>query len=71
MRFLRDPLPIKDFSTVWRDIGKVIDPLHLRNHRNASCKIDYNPQKCKDMYPDANFMVAEQTFRNRSSITLV
>ena len=33
------------------------DRFYLQNHRNASCKTDYNPQNRKDMYPGANFMV--------------
>ena len=36
--------------------------LHLVNHKRPSCKVLYNPEKVRDTVPEANFMVAEETF---------
>ena len=37
LRILRTPLPLEgDFSNVWSGIGKVIDPLHVKNHKVIS-----------------------------------
>lgn len=63
LKLLRGPLPIEEpFPKVWQEVGKVIDPLHLSNHKNPECQIKYNPSKVKEQIPDANLMVAEQTF---------
>lgn len=50
------------FSSIWQDVGKVIDPLHIKNHKNPDCHEKYNPSKVKSEIPDANLMVCEQTF---------
>lgn len=45
---------------VWTSIIKVIDKLHIRNHKDAKCKTIYNP---KGKVPEGfNTMAAEQTF---------
>ena len=67
LKFLQKPLPTNideeaDFSRVWLDVMKVIDPLHLSNHRRPDCKIKYNPQQVWDVQPNTNFMICEQTF---------
>ena len=63
LKVLRKPLPIEEpFPKIWQEVGKVIDPLHLSNHKNPECKIKYNFSKVKEELPDANLMVAEQTF---------
>ena len=36
--------------------------LHIKNHKRKSCHDHFNPQKVKDVVPDANLMCAEQTF---------
>ena len=37
LNFLRQELPlVGDLARVWPDIGKVIDPLHIRNHKRLS-----------------------------------
>lgn len=47
-------------NTMWRDIQKIIDRLHLQNHKQDKCKELYNPDK---VLPEGyNTMVAEQTF---------
>ena len=55
------PLP-EPFDKVWLKISKVIDRLHLRNHKNPVCAVKYSPEPLKEMFPDLNTMVAEQTF---------
>ena len=45
---------------VWASIVKVIDKLHIRNHKDVKCKTTYNPE---GKVPDGfNSMAAEQTF---------
>ena len=41
---------------------QVIDEVHYKNHTDARCLSRYNPAIAKEKHPDANFMVAEQTF---------
>jgi hypothetical protein len=53
------PLP-PPFHQIWQRIKKIIDRLHLRNHKREKCKLDYNPDKV--LPPGYNTMVAEQTF---------
>ena len=108
LKFLQGLLPIGEkFEEVWRKVGKVIDPLHIHNHKviinyimivnilwigsccwwvmaldtghklevlamhcssshsfnfcqRPECKIEYNSDKCRALYPQANFMIAEQ-----------
>lgn len=53
------PFP-SPLSQVWQCIVKVIDKLHIRNHKDVKCKTIYNPEgKVPDGY---NTMAAEQTF---------
>ena len=49
-------------KNVWTKIDKVIDPLHVKNHKRPECKVVYAPAKVKVKYPEANLMIAEQTF---------
>lgn len=53
------PLP-PPFHSMWKSITKVIDRLHLQNHKNPKCKKHYNPDDV--LPPGYNTMVAEQTF---------
>ena len=63
MRFLSAPLPLEgEFSNVWSKVTKVIDPLHVKNHKRSECKEVYAPSKVTEKYPEANLMIAEQTF---------
>ena len=50
------------FSSIWNDAGKVIDPLHIKDHKNPDSHEKYNPNVIKSEIPDANLMVCEQTF---------
>lgn len=61
MKIAKADLPLQaPFNTLWKDVGKVIDRLHLRNHKDPRCKKDYNPDS--KVSKDYNSMVAEQTF---------
>ena len=54
---LHFPAPL---DKVWSSIVKVIDKLHIRNHKDARCKTLYNPE---GKVPEGfNTMAAEQTF---------
>ena len=55
------PLP-GDHKYIWQDITKVIDELHMKNHKDERCKVMYNPEKAKAIGPAVNTMSCEQTF---------
>ena len=44
---------------IWTDINKVIDDLHIKNHKNSSCREQYNTDSLKK---ENNAMACEQTF---------
>lgn len=59
----KKPLPISPpYDKLWLHVNKVIDKLHLKNHKNPRCKEMYNPEALKEKYPKLNTPVAEQTF---------
>ena len=64
LKLLQGPLPLEaPFNSIWQDVGKIIDPLHLKNHsKNKNCAELYNPDRVREEFPDANLMVCEQTF---------
>ena len=51
-----------DLKFLWKDISKIIDSLHIRNHVDSKCKELYDPGKLKSKFPDVNTMACEQTF---------
>ena len=59
------PLP-EPYNKMWFDINKVIDGLHLRNHKGEDCQTKYHPKKIAETHPEldgtSNTMAAEQTF---------
>lgn len=61
MKIARKDLPLPPpLNTAWKDIVKVIDRLHLRNHKDPRCKVSYDPDgKIPSTF---NTMAAEQTF---------
>ena len=61
MRLCKEELPLPlQLNTLWTDVGKVIDGLHLRNNVDPKFKRNYNPD---DRVPkEFNFMAAEQIF---------
>lgn len=53
------PLPVP-YNTMWKDIYKVIDRLHLINHKDPHCKTNNNPD---DILSEGNnIMASEQLF---------
>ena len=63
MKLWREPLPIKMLPNLWHDhLVKIIDSVHLHNHRRESCKTDFNPAILKKELPGANTMICEETF---------
>ncbi|XP_052089781.1 uncharacterized protein LOC127726445 [Mytilus californianus] len=50
------PAPL---NKLWKTIKKVVDRLHLQNHKDARCKVTYDPSTIPESY---NTMIAEQTF---------
>lgn len=63
LKAARRPLPLpKPYDELWQKVRKVIDRLHLRNHKNQRCHREYSSEPLKEKYPDLNTMVAEQTF---------
>lgn len=43
-------------------IKKVIDRLHLCNHKGKNCKKEFTAEPLKEIHPALNTMVPEQTF---------
>ncbi len=63
MKVAKKPLPWSaPYDKMWSSINKVIDSLHIRNHKDAKCKENYDPIKLKEQLPGMNTMAAEQTF---------
>ena len=61
LRVARKPLPLPgDLSHIWMDINKIIDCLHIKNHKDPRCKEKYTPEKLAG--EDLNTMSCEQTF---------
>ena len=60
MNIAKQPLPFPaPLDNMWMSVQKVIDRLHIRNHKGA-CTTTYNPE---DKIPkEFNTMSAEQTF---------
>ena len=57
------PLPLPPpYDQMWSSIQKIIDSLHIKNHKDARCKELYSPNKVKEENPAFNTMAAEQTF---------
>ena len=63
MKLWREPLPIKSFANLWQDnLIKIIDSIHLHNHKRESCHKNFNPKILKEKLPDGNTMICEETF---------
>ena len=50
------------WDRAWLSITKIIDSLHIRNHKDKSCQEKYSPATLKEELPEGNTMAAEQTF---------
>ena len=56
------PLP-GNLKDMWQRIRKIIDRLHIKNHRNKCCQLKYNPENVlKAEEKGMNTMAAEQLF---------
>ncbi|XP_072022927.1 uncharacterized protein [Amphiura filiformis] len=58
------PLP-GNFGKMWASINKIIDGLHISNHKNKSCHQNLHPRLFREKHKDldkTNSMAAEQTF---------
>ena len=63
LRVARKPLPLPgDLKFLWLDIKKIIDTLHIHNHKDPKCHQLYNPDQLKEENPSYNTMSCEQTF---------
>ena len=61
LRLAKKPLPLPgDLKHIWGDTTKVIDKLHLKNHKDPRCHEVYNPTNI--LTEDMNTMSCEQTF---------
>ena len=59
----RRPLPLPgNLSHLWLDVNKIIDSLHIINHRDKKCHEKYHPSQVKDSNETYNTMSCEQTF---------
>ena len=54
--------PLGNLAFLWSDIIKIIDTLHIKNHKDSRCKELYDPEKIKADNPSLNTMSCEQTF---------
>jgi len=50
------------WDKAWISVKKIIDSLHMKNHKDKACKERYNPSCLKEELPNGNTMAAEQTF---------
>ena len=57
--WLHNSLPMQ---VIWQDIRKIIDTLHIWNHKDSRCKQMYSPEIIKEEHPTYNTMSCEQTF---------
>ena len=68
LKALQEPLPAifpAEYKGMWAAVGKIIDGLHLSNHKMESCKSNYNPELFSSVHPNvkhADTMAAEQQF---------
>ena len=63
LRVAREPLPLPgDLQYLWMDTRKIIDSLHIRNHKDTRCRQRYDPMPVKEENPNFNTMSCEQTF---------
>ena len=59
------PLVNFNFQNIWTEnLIKIIDSLHMHNHKRESCHTTFNPALLKKELPNSNTMICEQTFRD-------
>ena len=58
----RRPLPLPgDLKYIWLDVQKIIDSLHIKNHKDIQCQ-QYDPKQVLAEDSTMNTMSCEQTF---------
>ncbi len=63
LKVARRPLPLPgNLRFIWQDINKIIDDLHLNNHKDPTCHEQYSSKSIREANPDFNTMACEQTF---------
>ena len=63
MKASRSLLPFPSpWDKAWTSVTKIIDSLHINNHKDESCREKYDPSVLKKEIPEGNTMAAEQTF---------
>lgn len=55
------PLP-GDLKYIWSDLNKVINELHIKNHKDPRCQQFYSTKQLREELPEANTISCEQTF---------
>lgn len=49
MRVAREPLPLPPpYNVMWKSVTKIIDELHIKNHRDEKCQTVYHPKSVKE-----------------------
>ena len=62
LKAARQPLPwAAPWDKVWSSVNKIIDSLHISNHKDQRCHQLYHPSQLQDLHPNDNTMAAEQT----------
>lgn len=63
LRAAKNLLPWRSpWDKAWISVKKIIDRLHISNHKDKKCKEKYDPSSLKEEIPNGNTMAAEQTF---------
>lgn len=63
LRAAQAPLPLPaPYCEMWQKVTKIIDSLHIKNHKDPKCLEKYTPARVKEEHPHYNTMVCEQTF---------
>ncbi len=45
LRVANNPLQLGPYDAMWQKVTKIIDGLHLSNHKNPTCNEKYNPDR--------------------------
>ena len=63
MRVAQEDLPLDPpYNEMWKSVTKIIDDLHIKNHKDEKCQSTYHPREVKKDHPQYNLMCAEQVF---------
>ena len=63
LRVAKKPLPLPEpYDKIWLKVRKIVDRLHMRNHKNPECRVKYGSDDLKEKFPSLNTPVAEQVF---------